>query len=105
MDTDISLADIARTPSAQATGPQRTYPTDAHTDRPEFSLPQADGGRKAWLFLAACFVVEALVWGKALPLLVALINFSLREKKGGCVKGTSKLFHGEQNVSILSPFS
>lgn len=30
----------------------------------EFSLPQADGGKDAWLFLAACFIVEALVWGK-----------------------------------------
>ena len=28
------------------------------------SLPAVDGGRDAWLFLAACFVVEALVWGK-----------------------------------------
>ncbi|KAL2069592.1 hypothetical protein VTL71DRAFT_14271 [Oculimacula yallundae] len=26
-------------------------------------LPRADGGRDAWLFLAACFVFEALVWG------------------------------------------
>ena len=30
------------------------------------SLPPIDGGKDAWLFLAACFVVEALVWGKAL---------------------------------------
>jgi len=29
----------------------------------EFSLPRADGGKDAWLFLAACFTVEALVWG------------------------------------------
>jgi hypothetical protein len=29
----------------------------------EFSLPQADGGKEAWLFLVAGFVVEALVWG------------------------------------------
>jgi hypothetical protein len=34
---------------------------------PEFSLPQADGGKDAWLFLAACFIVEALVWGKFPP--------------------------------------
>ncbi len=27
------------------------------------SLPQVDGGRDAWLFLAACFVIEGLVWG------------------------------------------
>lgn len=27
------------------------------------SLPQADGGLQAWLFLAGCFMIEALVWG------------------------------------------
>lgn len=35
-----------------------------HADNPEFSLPQADGSKDAWLFLAACFVCEAMVWGK-----------------------------------------
>ncbi|KAL8874706.1 MAG: hypothetical protein Q9198_006846, partial [Flavoplaca austrocitrina] len=29
----------------------------------ESTLPPVDGGKDAWLFLAACFVVEALVWG------------------------------------------
>ena len=29
----------------------------------EFSLPPADSGWRAWSFLAACFWVEALVWG------------------------------------------
>ncbi|KAL2282895.1 hypothetical protein FJTKL_10270 [Diaporthe vaccinii] len=29
----------------------------------EFSLPPVDTGKDAWLFLAACFVIEALVWG------------------------------------------
>ncbi|KAH8596147.1 major facilitator superfamily domain-containing protein [Bisporella sp. PMI_857] len=29
----------------------------------ELSLPRADGGKDAWLFLISCFVVEALVWG------------------------------------------
>lgn len=31
----------------------------------EFSLPQADGGLKAWLFLAGCFSIEALIWGES----------------------------------------
>lgn len=26
-------------------------------------LPRPDGGKDAWLFLSACFMVEALVWG------------------------------------------
>ncbi len=32
--------------------------------RPEFSLPAADSGKDAWLFLLASFIMEALVWGK-----------------------------------------
>ncbi|KAM0255031.1 hypothetical protein ACHAQJ_006179 [Trichoderma viride] len=28
-----------------------------------YSLPPADTGKDAWLFLAACFVMEAMVWG------------------------------------------
>jgi hypothetical protein len=31
----------------------------------EKPLPPMDGGMNAWLFLAACFVMEALVWGFA----------------------------------------
>ena len=27
----------------------------------EFSLPRADGGKEAWLFLAGAFAIEALV--------------------------------------------
>jgi len=29
----------------------------------DLRLPQADGGKDAWLFLAACFTLEALIWG------------------------------------------
>lgn len=29
----------------------------------QFSLPPADGGKDAWLFLAAAFILEALTWG------------------------------------------
>ncbi|KAI1859808.1 hypothetical protein JX265_010257 [Neoarthrinium moseri] len=31
--------------------------------RPEFSLPPVDTGKQAWLFLAACWVVEAFTFG------------------------------------------
>jgi hypothetical protein len=42
-------------------------------------LPPMDGGKDAWLFLAACFMIEALIWGKLLhlhnrSLLADLIN-------------------------------
>ncbi|KAI0479608.1 major facilitator superfamily domain-containing protein [Xylaria cf. heliscus] len=36
---------------------------DDSMQRHEFSLPPVDGGKDAWLFLAAVFVVDALVWG------------------------------------------
>jgi hypothetical protein len=40
----------------------------------QFSLPPADGGKDAWLFLFASFLLEALVWGKSLPYLVSIIK-------------------------------
>lgn len=36
---------------------------DDHIAEHEFSLPPTDRGKDAWLFLAACFTLEALVWG------------------------------------------
>ncbi|KAK0116216.1 hypothetical protein ONS95_013243 [Cadophora gregata] len=38
-------------------------PEEAAIAHQEFSLPRADSGKDAWLFLAAGFVIEALVWG------------------------------------------
>ncbi|APA08673.1 hypothetical protein sscle_04g034430 [Sclerotinia sclerotiorum 1980 UF-70] len=35
----------------------------AGLENTESNIPRADGGRDAWLFLAACFVFEALIWG------------------------------------------
>ena len=29
------------------------------------ALPSADGGRQAWSFLAACFLMEGVIWGTA----------------------------------------
>jgi hypothetical protein len=40
---------------------------EGHT---QFSLPPVDGGKDAWLFLFASFLLEALVWGKSLPYLI-----------------------------------
>lgn len=36
----------------------------AQDGRPESSPPPADRGKDAWLFLAACCILEALVWGE-----------------------------------------
>ncbi|KAF7890736.1 uncharacterized protein EAF01_010545 [Botrytis porri] len=32
-------------------------------DNTDGNIPRADGGKDAWLFLAACFLFEALIWG------------------------------------------
>ena len=37
---------------------------DEHLISIDPDLPPADGGKGAWLFLVACFFVEALIWGK-----------------------------------------
>lgn len=37
---------------------------DPSGSRNAFSLPPADGGRDAWLFLAGSFMIEGMVWGK-----------------------------------------
>lgn len=36
---------------------------DSVADYHEMDLPPVDRGRRAWLFLAACFMIEALIWG------------------------------------------
>jgi hypothetical protein len=33
-------------------------------DEEEIYAPRADGGKDAWLFLAGCFIFEALIWGE-----------------------------------------
>ncbi|KAF5855191.1 hypothetical protein ETB97_009745 [Aspergillus alliaceus] len=39
-----------------------------HDHEQNRQLPPIDGGKDAWLFLAACFIIEALIWGKLLLL-------------------------------------
>lgn len=39
--------------------------TQDHNDDAESSLPPVDGGPAAWGFLAACWAVEALVFGES----------------------------------------
>ena len=60
-ETEIPLQDLSDSsePDNGRDHAQSTDPAGQH----EFSLPQADRGKDAWLFLAAGFVVEALVWG------------------------------------------
>ncbi|KAI0862726.1 MFS general substrate transporter [Xylaria cubensis] len=51
---------------ASPEGGMNGSPDDQNTSgNPEFSLPPVDGGKEAWLFLAACFVVDSLIFGFA----------------------------------------
>ncbi len=58
---DIVLNDLSN-----YVGDDPVVESAGQTAHHEFSLPQADGGKDAWLFLAAGFVIEALVWGMLL---------------------------------------
>ena len=51
--------------SGQSTNDTRHRASAGLDDRSlGFSLPRADGGKEAWLFLGGCFFIEALTWGK-----------------------------------------
>ena len=61
----------------------------------ESLLPPTDGGKDAWLFLAAAFVIEIMVWGKFFP--------THRPQRGfhhdvqillDCLVDIAKAFHG-----------
>lgn len=64
--------DTSFTPDVMTPGDEETnnpsmpivQPMQMGEDGPEARvLPRADGGKDAWLVLAGCFVLEALVWG------------------------------------------
>ena len=44
--------------------PSRANVEENPEDAPQAGLPPVDGGRDAWLVLAACCILEALVWGR-----------------------------------------
>jgi hypothetical protein len=60
---DIVLHDFSEYLGTNQVEDGRLEATQNRPGQYEFSLPPADGGKDAWFFLAACFVVEALVWG------------------------------------------
>lgn len=69
LDTELRPLSSAQAPIYLAADPQQSAnrPREGGmvaSDGQEFSLPQADGGKDAWLFLASCFMVEALIWGE-----------------------------------------
>lgn len=64
----IELHDNNSVPASGQQTPREMVDDDTASQAPmtEFSLPPADGGKQAWLFLAACWVIEAVTFGKPL---------------------------------------
>lgn len=61
MGMDSATIELRPRASGPAEGTDEPASNDA---RLEFlALPPVDGGKDAWLFLGACFVIEALIWG------------------------------------------
>ncbi len=59
--TAVELQSLDRSP--RAASPESPVDHDNENEHEMATLPQADGGKDAWLFLAACFLIEGLVWG------------------------------------------
>ena len=61
-NADLELTSY--TPSLSDVEPLRDNPIGPPTTNNDgFSLPPTDGGKDAWLFLFACFMLEAMIWG------------------------------------------
>ncbi|KAI4194353.1 MAG: hypothetical protein LQ346_003709 [Caloplaca aetnensis] len=67
MDSNIALDSLreerASEPSNDHDGLRRRFVRSRTESLREYTLPEADRGKHAWLFLAGCFMVEALIWG------------------------------------------
>jgi len=50
--------------NSQISAVHSRHSQSAEYEREQASLPKADGGKDAWWFLAGCFLIEALTWGK-----------------------------------------
>ncbi|KAH6884797.1 major facilitator superfamily domain-containing protein [Thelonectria olida] len=85
---------MAQTTSIELETSQPATPGNGDSDSPlrsavhaqEFSLKRVDGGKDAWLFLAACFVIEALTWGFPFSFGVFQDYYSTHEPFAGSTK-------------------
>jgi hypothetical protein len=67
--TELSQTDLKISVVVQETGdvdPSQTVDAEkvVGREKDDPDIHPADGGKHAWLFLAGCFVFEALIWGK-----------------------------------------
>jgi hypothetical protein len=62
--TEVELTSYAQqSPAVASRDIEPLHDNGSNTDD-GFSLPPTDGGKDAWLCLLACFMLEALIWGK-----------------------------------------
>jgi len=57
-----------------------------------YALPPADRGKDAWLILAAVFILEGLVWGKALHFPIILVLLSVTDFQIACKHEDKAIF-------------
>lgn len=67
MDPDIALNSLREERAHEGSsnnydGLRRRFQARSESLR-SYTLPEADHGKDAYLFLAGCFMVEALIWG------------------------------------------
>ncbi|RHZ61288.1 hypothetical protein CDV55_104257 [Aspergillus turcosus] len=65
-----------------------------HDHEQDQQLPPMDGGKDAWLFLAACFMIEALIWGFSFAFGIFQDYYSAHEP-----------FQGSSNIAIIGTCS
>jgi hypothetical protein len=62
---EIELTSYVQHPTAANSGDiEPLHNHDVNGGDEGFSLPPTDGGKDAWLCLFACFMLEAMLWGK-----------------------------------------
>ena len=72
------------------TPPAESDLLEDQAERTAIALPPVDHGKDAWLFLAACFTLEALVWGFPFSFGVFQDYYSTHEP-----------FEGSPNLAII----
>ncbi|KAF6817192.1 major facilitator superfamily transporter [Colletotrichum sojae] len=88
---DPYSAETSGEPGPVAVGDDGSPVHDSHRSSQEFSsLPPVDGGKQAWLFLAACFAIEMLVWGFPFSFGVFQNYYS-----------TNEPFAGQPNIAVI----
>ncbi|EAW06524.1 putative MFS monocarboxylate transporter [Aspergillus clavatus NRRL 1] len=65
-------------------------PSEVDNNHDEQQLPPMDGGKHAWLFLAACFMIEGLIWGFSFAFGIFQDYYSTHEP-----------FKGSSNIAVI----